>query len=528
VSEYTAEFADDEHDVGEAQEELGAPDELTTEFMPAVTKQMSSDPSATVSGSADLTASSSNMPMDDSPDDVGTATVEVPEPASPEERLEKATDRIEEWLLKTKSQVDAPISVATDSREAARADEIPLEQPQEVPEGEPTRDDSDHVERMLAEIESANAAGESNEVEFPAEEKALGEEQPAEIGPQAPPTTEQPQFFIPPGRLPRRKKSILRTVATTAVSGIIGLALGYYALLWILGPTGDFLGIAQYLPGATLPAEFQSELATRPVERISGEPANESLPGVNEENGDSGTAEQASYTTQSDNAQNIATYVPEARDEPQSLMDEMNATPLSQADDTSTGHVTNAPAFSADELAVALQAAQEAQPKLVAGSLDDGREVQRAKGFGYSILCDLAQKLAFVDKAQRADYANALTADVERLFQQTLADEHARGEVARILPKWIASPNRKHGGVFFAGTPLESVEKGSVVECQLDAGAGGSIAVLLPPASAEQLADSSQAVGIVGWIVDSPASHVTGYTGDAPQAIWVSRILALE
>jgi hypothetical protein len=82
--------------------------------------------------------------------------------------------------------------------------------------------------------------------------------------------------------------------------------------------------------------------------------------------------------------------------------------------------------------------------------------------------------------------------------------------------------------VFFAGTPLESVEKGSVVECQLDAGAGGSIAVLLPPASAEQLADSSQAVGIVGWIVDSPASHVTGYTGDAPQAIWVSRILALE
>jgi hypothetical protein len=304
--------------------------------------------------------------------------------------------------------------------------------------------------------------------------------------------------------------------------------LGYYALLWILGPTGDFLKIAEHLPSATLPAEFQSELATRPVERLPTEPANETLTGANKANGDPGTAEQASYTTQLDNLPNIATDTPEARDEPQVLFDESNATPLVQADDGSAVAVANAPSFSADELSVALQAAQEAQPKLVGGSLDDGREVQRAKGFGYSILCDLAQKLAFVEKAQRADYANALTTDAERLFQQTLADAHTRGEVARILPKWIASPNRKHGGVFFAGTPLESVEKGSVVECQLDTGAGGTVAVLLPQTSAAQLADSSKAIGIVGWIVDSPASHVTGYTGDAPQAIWAGRVFALE
>jgi hypothetical protein len=454
--------------------------------------------------------------------------VETPAP-TPEERLEEATDRIEKWLLKTKSEVETPIAATSDDQEATDADDIPIEQPQEFAESQPTGDDSDDVERMLADIESANVTGASNENQFPVEEEESGRyKEPAEIDPGAQQSTEPPPFFIPPGRLPRRKKSILRTLATTAVSGIVGLALGYYALLWILGPTGDFLSIAQHLPSATLPAEFQSELATRPVEGNSADPTTETLAVVNEENGDPGTAEQASYTTQADSRQNVTTDTPEARVEPQALFDESNATPLAQAGETSAGQVTNAPSFSADELAVALQAAQEARPKLVAGSLDDGREVQRAKGFGYSILSDLAQKFAFVDRAQRADYANALTMDAERLFQQTLADAHTRGEVARILPKWITSPNRKHGGVFFAGNPLESAEKGSVVECQLDTGAGGTVVVLLPQASAEQLADSSKAIGIVGWIVDSPASHVSGYTGDAPQAIWASRILALE
>ena len=37
------------------------------------------------------------------------------------------------------------------------------------------------------------------------------------------------------------------------------------------------------------------------------------------------------------------------------------------------------------------------------------------------------------------------------------------------------------------------------------------------PASAEQLANSSKPIGIVGWIVDSPAKLVNGYTGDAPE-----------
>src|SRR5262249_17539277 len=39
-------------------------------------------------------------------------------------------------------------------------------------------------------------------------------------------------------------------------------------------------------------------------------------------------------------------------------------------------HIANAPSFSADDVSTALQAAKEAQPKLMAGNLGDSQDVQ--------------------------------------------------------------------------------------------------------------------------------------------------------
>ena len=401
------------------------------------------------------------MPVEEIASDVGTATAEEPTLATPEERLEEATDRIDKWFRETKSQVETPSAAVGDNQESADVDDIPIEQPPELPENQPAWDESHHIERLLADAESANATNASNENQFPDEgDAAHSDDEPAQIGPQGQQAAEKPEFFIPPGRLPRRKKSLLRTLATTATSGIVGLALGYYALLWILGPTGDFLNIAHNLPSAVLPAEFQSELATRPVESRPAEPTNETFAAASEETNAPDTAEQTSYTAAADDRYGTTTEPSSAGDQPPMPFEEATAAPLSHGDEPGIGRIANAPSYSADELAVALQAAQEEQPKLMAGSLDDGADVRRAKGFGYLRLCDLAQKLAFVDTATRADYANALVTDAERLLQQTLADEHTRGEVARIVPMWIDSPHRKHGGVFFAGSSTAKRRKG--------------------------------------------------------------------
>jgi hypothetical protein len=82
--------------------------------------------------------------------------------------------------------------------------------------------------------------------------------------------------------------------------------------------------------------------------------------------------------------------------------------------------------------------------------------------------------------------------------------------------------------VFFAGSIGPRTEAGSVAEFPVRLGASDAVSILVPTSLADRLAESSGPVGIVGWIVDAPAENVNGYTGDAPQAIWVSRVLALR
>ena len=146
----------------------------------------------------------------------------------------------------------------------------------------------------------------------------------------------------------------------------------------------------------------------------------------------------------------------------------------------------------------ALEEAKKAQPSLVSGNLADSKEVARAKGYGYSMLADLAQKAAFVEASAPADATGPLQQATEELFRQTLADAHTRGEVAVILPKWLGSRNRKHGGVFFAAKMVGHENKGSVTECRADLDSGQSITVLVPAAAAERLAESSRPMAVRG------------------------------
>jgi hypothetical protein len=189
--------------------------------------------------------------------------------------------------------------------------------------------------------------------------------------------------------------------------------------------------------------------------------------------------------------------------------------------------VANAPSFTADDLRTSLETATKAQPQLVSGNFADGKEVQRAKGAGFSMLADLAQKATFVDKVAKRDAAQ-LEQDADELFRKTLADAHTRSDVAQILPMWIASKNRKHGGVFFAGNVASHEQSGSVVECKVELDGGQSMTVLIPSTAEAESLDSAKPMAIVGWIVDKPKEQVEGYTGSAPQAIFASKLIPLE
>ena len=168
--------------------------------------------------------------------------------------------------------------------------------------------------------------------------------------------------------------------------------------------------------------------------------------------------------------------------------------------------IKDAPSFTAADVSTALQTAKDAEPGLVNGSMSDGREVAQAKGVSYSKLADLAQKATFIDAGKSPEESAKLEQEADELFRKVLSTAHTREEVAQIVPMWIASPNRRHGGVFFAGSVASHEAKGTVSECSIDLGSGKPLPVLLPAAVGEQLKDSSSPVVVVGWLVDKPPS----------------------
>jgi hypothetical protein len=540
VSESHADFSDEDLAAQQPTEVVAKRDEpsvVTTATEHTESGQANAS-AVTISDLASLATWSGESPIEEMAPAANMSTADSQAASTPEDRLEESSDRIDKWFRKTKSEVDATTpTIDEDQHQAADSDDLEIEERAELLHSPATRDDVDQADDVLSVAESANIADPDSESDFSDEMETAGRNQVhVEVGPAGQRSIEPPQFFIPPGGLPRRKRSLLRTSVAMAASGVVGLSLGYFALLWIAGPRGDFLNIAQYLPGAVLPAEFQDYLAGIPVSGDRAEPPADSFVNRSEDNVLPDTADQASFTApaQADEDTNI---VDEDR---YNVTNDANKTdsdaPLPFEDPTAAAmtpasggevKIASAPTFTADELALALQSAKEAQPKLVAGNLDDGREVQRAKGFAYSMLCDLAQKLTFVD-ATRAEYVDALASDAQRFFKLTLAEPHTRTEVARILPKWINSPHRQHGGVFFAGIAGRIAEKGPVVECQFNVGASETAIVLLSPERAAEFRASLKPLGIVGWIVDSPVEKISGYTGDATQAIWAGHILELE
>jgi hypothetical protein len=355
------------------------------------------------------------------------------------------------------------------------------------------------------------------------------------------PRNESPSApFIMPG-VPRvrKKRSVVRVLVGTALGALVGLSLGYFILLYVLGPEGDLLQIAKYVPSAILPKSFDKSTsiadASLPPATAPGSAATavdlaaDETPTTEE----SATNVPAGYVeeTPADSGE-LATGESDVDDrygtEPAPL-EEPAAEPI--AEETSAAAAPalplGGPTFSVDQLAAALEAGKAAQPGLVNGDLSDGA-VRKTKGASYETLGELAEALTFVDRSSPSAESDDATSGANQLFAEIFSNPHTRTEIARIVSIWVSSPHRSNSGVFFAGTASGGQIAGDVYEYEVATEEGSKFTLLAAEPIEPSGEDSDRPVGIVGAIVDDPAENISGYSGTAERAIWLTRAIPLE
>jgi hypothetical protein len=546
--------------------------------------------------------------IDPTATDLSTHAAEAPETP------EAAAERIDAWFRSAKTLADIPPvqSVEVDYSQP-QVDDLSGPSPKATIEissadfeglnssddfeidsadDAPAWDDSQHMDRLLADVEnhprdefSLSLPEPESDDESHEAESAADEWTPVEAA-SIPPVTERPA-----------KRSLARTLVMTVVGGFMGLALGYYVLLWIGGPSIDTFGLAHYLPKAILPSSFSPTL--RPIVHTpSALPPSEETPAEPASNASQQTGDELAKTEDKSAADSTASPEPTTAADSATQPSTENTAAASPTTDTPA---TDTTAATAEPTAVAPAEKQASfvepvNEKLTAPAVPDtgapivtkvdkptepalfdapgatpvknappsneSVRIEKAPAFTAADLSAALQAgkdaeaglltgklnespdidrakgrsyMILADLAQNAMFADAASADTARLqqeadelFHNVLATPHARDEVSLIVPKWLSSPKSKKGGIFFAGKLVAHEVKGPLTECNVELSAGQSLPVLLPASQAEAAATAKSPVGVVGWICDDPATHLPDYTGSAKQVIVATKLLPLE
>lgn len=395
-------------------------------------------------------------------------------------------------------------------------------------------DDTTHMDRLLSQLDDRHP-----EIDAAAHDGSAADEQQPTVAMPLSSATADALKIVPKSGRPRRRRSIVRSVVMTAVGGVMGLAAGYYALLWIRGPEIDFLEAAKFLPQAILPPSFKAApgpMSAMPPLQAKNEketpersedaaPVHDTI--ADEKASDTPAASPSGAESSSEKLASFEERLNDQKPAEPALLDSPPAAPLKESEPIAAPiQIKDAPSFTVAELSAALEAGKEAEAGLVTGNLGDSRESDRAKGFSYSILADLAQKTTFVEGGSASE-AGTLQQEAEDLFRRILSDPRSRNEVGQVVLRWIASPNRKQGGVFLAGNLQSCEARGPVSECSVTLPSGQTLPVLVPAPAADRIGSRSS-VAVVGWIVDDPAKQVTGYTGTESRAIFAPKLIPLE
>jgi hypothetical protein len=246
----------------------------------------------------------------------------------------------------------------------------------------------------------------------------------------------------------KRKRSLLRTFVSASL-GVVGVPLGLYVLLWLRGPAGDMLHIAQYLPSFVLPAEFhEPDLGDSPELLV-----------------EESTADTSNATESVKVEQQLTNNEPRSEEG-------IDAEPLIHKDtavapvsaELSTYHGPTFELVDSADFGELLSAAQQAAPLLNVGDLKT-KESVASKGQAYMALARLADKGAFLNQPGHSPTDTDKAQAAEQLLESTLRDKIVQRDLPQIALRWWQYTQRPSSGIVLVGEVkrVQSDEAGTLV-----------------------------------------------------------------
>jgi DNA-directed RNA polymerase subunit RPC12/RpoP len=342
-----------------------------------------------------------------------------------------------------------------------------------------------------------------------------------------------------------------------ALGGVLGLAIGYYVLLWIGGPSADFLKVRNKVPRWLLPPARRhnaagdavplssprggrSDQPSRTLADLVAEPdsfdaeviASDSATGddlglsdnlVTAEAREAGAPPEEPQFTPSDHFVAASKPLPEGYRGPRGFKlrtaAELKAA-LDQADRALRCPHCQRPG--------AVRLAAFDAP--LEGSDDGGTErrcdycrgklVLNVTTAAFEEVCNLGEAVTFV-QFEAHDPGRSNLRDAAETILMAIGSQRDKSEVVgRLAGARLDDGRRQTNGIVVAGTVQLARPEGEFFAIQLMLfGCGKSVTIVSRRPPEPPVARRDRLV-VLGSIVDSPVENLVGYTGDLPQIIW--------
>ncbi len=312
-------------------------------------------------------------------------------------------------------------------------------------------------------------------------------------------------------RTPRRSWAKIATVMGS--TSVVGTLLGLYALLWILGPSGDLIGLANYLPESILPATSTPAPTTALAE---DDTPNTPLP----------EPEEPTKTPVAEPEQLADTNpIPEAVAEPEMVADTAPAEPVHHDEQVQPATTEQpiaalpvATSISAEQFAGHVAAARNALPAFIQGDFSTKAATAR-KGRAYMMLCQLAEHFDFTHQLGLAPDAQAGVENAKALFGELFANAKALGDLSKIASRWWEHNARSNQGICLAGYVQGAQPAGKHTLCLVVPSGQQTAQNGIPVLVDRPTVAVGSRIGVVGRIATQGEKELQSLGIDMPQVV---------